>query len=313
MGQSIAGICVNNGFDTDGFDLGRELELEWKFQKKVSAETAFERHKKKGVYDVCFLENVTLILTELETGIWGRTSENMEVFSFVIQESTMTFSFKWSLNSKFEQRYFRVENDVVDDEVSIGEPLPIENLYKDYADLIEAQIKKTTGFSLIDFSDKEFYRFKWVGSEKLLQDIEYALRSGYFYKYMDSRLISSYTPEEQIRLFEIFHQYALENKVDVYHYMTLGNSEGIIPVETVFKSNYQGVIRILLENPETESVVKRYYTTKQTDWLFGIDPTDEKFYNKVLNDHLKTEENFIQNIEELKEEKKDKKWWEFWK
>lgn len=74
MRQSLGGICVNHKFDTDGFDLGRELKLEWKFQKKVSPEIAFERDKKKEVYDVCFLENGTLILTEIETGIWGRTT-----------------------------------------------------------------------------------------------------------------------------------------------------------------------------------------------------------------------------------------------
>ena len=96
MGTSLAGICVNHSFDKDGFDLGRDLEFYWKFQKKINWETAFEKHKKSRIFDVCFLENATLILTELETGFWGRTSVIYEVFSFLIQESTMYFSFKWS-------------------------------------------------------------------------------------------------------------------------------------------------------------------------------------------------------------------------
>lgn len=312
MGQGLAGICVNKGFDIDGFDLGRDLSFEWQFQKKVSPEIAFEKNKRKKFYDVCFLENATLILTELETGMWGRTSEKYEVFSFVIQESTMSFSFKWSLNSDFEQRYFRVENNIIEEEVSIGEKLPIEGLYDDYTNLIEAQIKETTGFSLKDFSDKEFYRFKWVGWEILSKDLEYILRSGYFYKYVDRGLILNYTQEEQIRLFELFHKYAVDNNIDVYHYMTYGNSEGIMPIETIFKTNYQDVIKILLKNPETESVVKKYYTKNQLDWLFCINQNDEKRYNKILNDHLKIEENVILN-EDISRKKSKKKWWEFWK
>ncbi|WP_027382881.1 hypothetical protein [Epilithonimonas caeni] len=312
MGQGLAGICVNKGFDIDGFDLGRDLSFEWQFQKKVSPEIAFEKNKRKKFYDVCFLENATLILTELETGMWGRTSEKYEVFSFVIQESTMSFSFKWSLNSDFEQRYFRVENNIIEEEVSIGEKLPIEGLYDDYTNLIEAQIKETTGFSLKDFSDKEFYRFKWVGWEILSKDLEYILRSEYFYKYVDRGLIPNYTQEEQIRLFELFHKYAVDNNIDVYHYMTYGNSEGIMPIETIFKTNYQDVIKILLKNPETESVVKKYYTKNQLDWLFCINQNDEKRYNEILNDHLKIEENVISN-EDISRKKSKKKWWEFWK
>lgn len=315
MGKSLGGICVNQGFNTDGFELGKALELEWKFQKKVSSAVAFERHKKSGVYDVCFLESGTLIITELETGMWGRTSKKYEVFSFVIQESTMSFSFKYCLNSEFEQRYFRVENDVLVDEVSIGERLPIENLYDNYTDMIEAQIKETTGLSLIDFSDREFYRFKWVGAKSLLQDIEYALKSEYFFKYVDSTLIPNYTQEEQIKLFEALHQHAIESKVDVYHRMTLGNSEGILPVETIFKSNYEDIIKVLLDNPETESVVKKYYTNNQLDWLFCIDPNDKKRYTEILNDHLNTEDNLTLNksFQEKIEERIEKKWWKFWK
>ncbi|MPS74550.1 MAG: hypothetical protein E2590_15565 [Chryseobacterium sp.] len=312
MGQGLAGICVNKGFDIDGFDLGRDLSFEWQFQKKVSPEIAFEKNKRKKFYDVCFLENATLILTELETGMWGRTSEKYEVFSFVIQESTMSFSFKWSLNSDFEHRYFRVENNIIEEEVSIGEKLPIEGLYDDYTNLIEAQIKETTGFSLKDFSDKEFYRFKWVGWEILSKDLEYILRSEYFYKYVDRGLIPNYTQEEQIRLFELFHKYAVDNNIDVYHYMTYGNSEGIMPIETIFKTNYQDVIKILLKNPETESVVKKYYTKNQLDWLFCINQNDEKRYSEILNDHLKIEENVISN-EDISRKKSKKKWWEFWK
>ncbi|PZU91357.1 MAG: hypothetical protein DI529_00775 [Chryseobacterium sp.] len=311
MGQGLAGICVNKGFDIDGFDLGRDLSFEWQFQKKVSPEIAFEKNKRKKFYDVCFLENATLILTELETGMWGRTSEKYEIFSFVIQESTMSFSFKWSLNSDFEQRYFRVENNIIEEEVSIGEKLPIEGLYDDYTNLIEAQIKETTGFSLKDFSDKEFYRFKWVGWEILSKDLEYILRSEYFYKYVDRGLIPNYTQEEQIRLFELFHKYAVDNNIDVYHYMTYGNSEGIMPIETIFKTNYQDVIKILLKNPETESVVKKYYTKNQLDWLFCINQNDEKRYNEILNDHIKIEENVISN-EDISRKKSKKKWWGFW-
>ncbi|WP_312824130.1 hypothetical protein [Epilithonimonas sp.] len=315
MSQSIAGICVNKGFDIDGFDLGEDLEFLWQFQKKVSPEIAFEKNKKEKFYDVCFLENATLILTELETGMWGRTSKKYEVFSFVIQESTMSFSFKWSLNSDFEQRYFRVENNSIDEEVSGGEKLAIENLYEDYTELIEAQIKETTGFSLKDFSDKEFYRFKWVGWEVLSKDIDYVLRSGYFYKYFGGELIANYTQEDQIRLFELFHKYAVDNNIDVYHYMTYGNSEGIMPVETIFKTNYHDVIKILLKNPETELVVKKHYTKNQLDWLFCIHQNDEKRYNEILNDHLKIEENIILSeiFQEKKSKKKLNKWWEFWK
>lgn len=47
MGQSLGGICVNHKFDTDGFDLGREIELEWKFQKKFLLKLHLKEIKRK--------------------------------------------------------------------------------------------------------------------------------------------------------------------------------------------------------------------------------------------------------------------------
>lgn len=315
MGTSLAGICVNHSFDKDGFDLGRDLELYWKFQKEVGYDKAFEKNKKNGIYDVCFLEKGTIIFTELETGMWGRTSEKHEVFSFVIQESTMSFSFRWSDRSEFEQRYFRLESGKIEEDVCIGEKLPIENEFDDYTQLIEAQIKQTTGCALTDLSDKKFYRFKWVGANVLLKEFDYALRSGYLFRFSNFELISQYTTEEQKRLFEIYHQHAVENKIDVFHYIIGGDSEGKTPPEFEFQMSFKYLIQeILLPNPETKPLVEKYYTQKQLDWLFSIDPNDTELYLDVLNDHLPKQKD--QTPDQPHPNKRDhspKKWWEFWR
>lgn len=315
MGTSLAGICINHGFDKDGFDLGQDLEFYWKFQKKVNWETAFEKHKKNRIFDVCFLENATIILTDLETGFWGRTSGKYEVFSFAMQESTMNFSFKWSKESELEQRRFLVEDNSYLEEHSIGEKLPIELKFQDYSELIKAQIKETTGLALEDFEGKDFYRFKYVGGDVLLKDFDYVMRSNYLLKFMSNRLINGMTNEDQIRLFEIFHTYAVENEIELYYYIVGGDSEGKMPPESAFQWNYKYLIKeILLPNPETKHFVEKHYTQKQLDWLFSIDPNNKELHLEVLNDQLPKQEN--QNFGSLNESEKNnspKKWWEFWK
>lgn len=313
MGTSLAGICVNHGFDKDGFDLGRDLEFYWKFQKKINWETAFERHKKHLNFDVCFLENATLILTDHETGYWGRTSGKYEVFSFAMQESTMNFSFKWSKESELEQRSFLIEDNSYLEEHSIGEKLPIELEFQDYSEMIKAQIKETTGLTLEDFEGKDFYRFKYVGGDVLLEDFDYVIRSNYLLRFMDSRLIDGMSDEDQIKLFEYFQSYAVENQIELYKYIVGGDSEGKMPPESAFQSNFKYLIQeILLPNPETKPLVEKYYTQKQLDWLFSIDPNDTELYLEVINDHLPKEEN--QSFNNAKGSQKDnlQKWWKFW-
>lgn len=315
MGTSLAGICINHGFEKDGFDLGRDLEFYWKFQKKINWETAFEKHKKSRIFDVCFLENATLILTDLETGFWGRTSVKYEVFSFLIQESTMYFSFKWSKESALEQRSFLVEDNLYLEDHSIGEKLPIELEFQDYTELIKAQIKETTGLTLEDFEGKDFYRFKYVGAEELLKDFDYVIRSRYLLRFMDSHLIAKLNFEHQIKLFEIFQAHAVENEIEMYHYIVGGDAEGKMPEESVFQWNYDYLIKeILLPNPEAKPLLDKYFTQKQLDWLFSIDPKDTEFYLEVLNDHLPKQK--VQTPDQPHPNKRDhspKKWWEFWK
>jgi len=71
---------------------------------------------------------------------------------------------------------------------------------------------------------------------------------------------------------------------------------------------------ILLPNPEAKPLLDKYFTQKQLDWLFSIDPNDTELYLDVLNDHLPKQN--IQTPNETNNSQRNhspKKWWEFWK
>jgi hypothetical protein len=315
MGWSIGGCAINKGFHKDGRELGIETEIYWKFLKKVSYDDAFEKHKKKNFFDVCFLENSTLIISNLESAVFGRPIKEGKILSFVIQESTMNFSIDIYNNYKYERGVI-VENNEI--KMEQGVKSEFESINNDHTEIISNYIKEITSLSLYEFNESmEFYRFKYVGIDKQIEDIYYMLHYKSYLGYKSIfPVLEKYNSENLIVLFDEMHKVISKYNINPFYvdiYSSNPHLEYNSEIGNIHKlmENYSVLIRdFMTKKDNTKEFVNQFYTDQQIPYLFKLSEylrKDSEIYDKIVNKENK------EKVVSFNPIKIEKKWWELWK
>lgn len=314
MGWSVAGFAINKGFPKDGRELGIATEIYWKFVKKVNYDDAFEKNKKNNFFDVCFLENSTIILANLEWGEFGRPIKEGKILTFVIQESTMSFSIDIYNNYKYERGICVSNNEI---EMEQGAKSDFELCNTDYTEIISNYIKEITSFSLYDFNESmEFYRFKYVGIDEQIEDIYYMLHYKSYYGYKSIiPALEKYNSESLIILFDELHKIVSENNINPFFidiYTSNPHLESKTEIGDIYKlmENYSLLIRdFMTKRDDTKKYVNQFYSDQEIPYVFKLSEflkKDSEIYSKIKKKENTPKEDSFVPI------KTEKKWWEFW-
>lgn len=158
MSFNIAGIVINKNFENNNREeLYNFYNNSINFEKEIDFKTASENHKEEGIIDVYFSEKGTLIFTNSDYCLDGYIHPNTNILTFVLSETSMSFSFFYSENQKFVRSKMEVNGTVLSKN---GKKLQIENETNDISEVIWKQIEVILGKPFFDIKPEEkAYRF----------------------------------------------------------------------------------------------------------------------------------------------------------
>jgi hypothetical protein len=172
MGINISGIAINRNYENDFEELTEALG--WKLQKQaeINFGAAVSNWKEKGICDVYFTENGTILFVNMELCIESRGTENDHVLTFILSETSMTFSLHYAEKGDLK-RIFIGDNDK--QVFSSGQPLEVEATTADMSNIIWNQLAVVIGKSFwdIEHGDKAF-RYIFVDEKEEVKVPSYA-------------------------------------------------------------------------------------------------------------------------------------------
>ena len=164
MGINISGIAINRNYENDFEELTEALG--WKLQKQaeINFGAAVSNWKEKGICDVYFTENGTILFVNMELCIESRGTENDHVLTFILSETSMTFSLHYAEKGDLK-RIFIGDNDK--QVFSSGQPLEVEATTADMSNIIWNQLAVVIGKSFWDIEhDEKAYRYIFVDEKE---------------------------------------------------------------------------------------------------------------------------------------------------
>jgi len=160
MGFNIAGIVINKNYSENINALFPDLGIKAEFAEEVSFEEASANWKEEGIYDIYFLDNATLIFRDMESSGKPYQVKDQQVLSFVISETSMMFSFYYTVDQKLIRGIMEGNGNRF---VNQGEPLQLESNINGTSELIWNFMEQILGKSYwsIDLEESAFrYQLK---------------------------------------------------------------------------------------------------------------------------------------------------------
>src|SRR5690606_28193651 len=155
MSFNISGIVINKSFEDNKEELSKVLGFNIDFEKEIDFVTASENWKEEGIIDVYFSEKGTLIFANHNLCLEGYSYPQINILTFALSETSMTFSFEYSENDNIIRSKMDVNGEIIDEN---GEKLQVENENDDISEVIWKQIETVLGkpFLNIELEEKAF-------------------------------------------------------------------------------------------------------------------------------------------------------------
>ena len=169
MGYNISGLVINKNYKEYLTELESILGEKLSFTKTVSFEEASENWKEDDYCDIYYSKNGTLVFLSMERGGFEFYAKELDTFSFVLSEMSMTFGINVVKNGKLIRTIIESEDNILQD---IGEPLPIEKNEEDKSEIIYHLMENSLGKSFHDIDlEIKCYRYKFKTEESKSVDV----------------------------------------------------------------------------------------------------------------------------------------------
>lgn len=306
MGFNKSGIVINKNLEKNIVELSKILNLNLVFQEEIDFETASENWKDEKIVDIYFGENGTLLFLNEDLCLNdGYAYPNTNILTFAMSENSMAFNFGYTEDGNNIRSKTEVNDEIIDE---YGNKLDTEN-EGDISEIILKLISEVLGnsFEKIELNEKA-YRFlikdtSSINSENQIQEVKYD-KFDFFNLFNRYDLKTKYTKDELIELFNKMIKYAQENSINIFYHPIYYKGS-----TNTFMANLIYLKDTISENSD---LINLFNSKMPMNSFNAIGKAYENQIDKETNTRMLQMINVMKPIQ-YNGNKKNKRWWEFWK